>query len=68
MAEYVAAYAQVEPLLIEYDQKLRECSLVSISCDRVVKLAVLAQLLIVFDQQGFDLSVGGNVLAIVLNS
>src|SRR5216684_1452906 len=26
MAEYVAAYAQVEPLLIEYDQKLREYS------------------------------------------
>src|SRR5258708_40068301 len=26
MAEYVGAYAQVEPLLIEYDQKLRECS------------------------------------------
>ncbi len=26
MAEYVAAYAQVEPLLIEYDQKLHEYS------------------------------------------
>ncbi len=26
MAEYVAAYAQVEPLLTEYDQKLQEYS------------------------------------------
>src|SRR5258706_6742713 len=26
MAEYVAAYAQIEPLLTEYDQKLREYS------------------------------------------